>query len=152
MTRKNRSVGIVDSKVGKGTVVMHPVNIYGAKIGKNCFIGPFVEIQKGVVIGDNVRIQSHSFICEGVTIKNNVFIGHGVMFINDMDPKVNNKSWLAEATIVMGGAAIGSNSTILPVVIGIRCLVGAGSVVTKSVVSDTVVAGNPAKFLKVRRP
>lgn len=147
MSRYYKQVRVVNTPIGKGTEIVNPVNIYGAEIGENCFIGPFVEIQKGVKIGNNVRIQSHTFICEGVTIADNVFIGHGVMFINDKYPTVNNKMWERGYTHIATEASIGSNATILPVYIGERALIGAGSVVTRSVGAGDTIAGNPAKSL-----
>lgn len=138
-------------KFGKRVKIPYPklVNLYECKIGDDSFIGPFVEIQKGVIVGKRCRIQSHSFICEGVTIGDNVFIGHGVMFVNDRYPVHRNpEDW--EETIVEDGAVIGNNATILPCGIGKDALVGAGAVVTKDVSRNTIVAGNPAKKLGVR--
>ncbi len=132
-------------KIGKGTIVRPFVNLYGCTIGRDCMIGTFVEIQRGVKVGDNVRVQSHSFICEGVTIEDNVFIGHGVMFINDNHPKAG-VPWKLLPVLVKKGSSIGSNATILGgVTIGNNALVGAGSVVTKDVPDGTTVVGNPAK-------
>jgi len=122
----------------------HLCNIYSDDIGDS-FIGPFVEIQKGVKIGNNCRIQSHTFICEGVTIEDNVFIGHGVMFVNDLYPMQPKEKW--GKILVKKGAVIGTNSTILPCTIGEYALVGAGSVVTKDVLAQVIVKGNPAKWL-----
>ncbi|MBI3397181.1 N-acetyltransferase [Candidatus Woesebacteria bacterium] len=153
-------MGIAENvELGEGATINHPemVNLYGCHIGKDTKIGPFVEIQKGAVIGDNCKISSHSFICEGVTIEDNVFIGHGVMFINDRYPRATNldgklqteDDWKVIPTLVKKGASIGSNATILPgITIGENAIVGAGSVVTHDVEANTVVAGNPAKFLR----
>ena len=77
------SAGIVDAVFGPGCKVVEPVNIYGCTVGANCFIGPFVEIQRGASIGDRCRIQSHAFICDLVSLGDDCFIGHGVMFVND---------------------------------------------------------------------
>lgn len=143
--------------IGKGTVVHSFVNLYDCSIGDNCIIGTFVEIQKGVKIGDNVKIQSHSFICEGVEVEENAFIGHHVVFINDKYPHSVNtsgklqtkKDWKLLQTIVKKNASIGSNATILSgIIIGENAMVGAGSVVTNDVTSDTVVVGNPARILR----
>ena len=144
---------IRDCKIGIGTQIWGFTNLYGCEIGKNCMIGPFVEIQQGAKIGNNVRVQGHSFICCGVTVEDDVFIGHGVIFINDRNPTVKaaiEKTKKLEQTLVKRGASIGSNATILPVTIGEYALIGAGSVVTKDVPDNTVVAGNPARILKRR--
>ena len=137
---------IKDCKIGEGTKVYDFVNLYGCEIGDDCMVGPFVEIQKDVKIGDRCRIQTHTFICSMVTIETDVFIGHGVMFINDRRPPSGDpEKW--EGTLVKRGASIGSNATIMPVTIGEGALVGAGSVVTKDVAPNTIVAGNPAKVI-----
>ena len=141
-----------NEKLGKNVNIPYPelVNLYGCKIGNNCFIGPFVEIQEDVKIGENCRIQSHSFICSKVIIGNDVFISHGAMFINDKYPvRKDSKDW--EETIVEDGVVIGSNATILPCKIGRNALVGAGSVVTRNVPPNKIVAGNPAKIIGDRK-
>jgi UDP-2-acetamido-3-amino-2,3-dideoxy-glucuronate N-acetyltransferase len=135
------------------------VNIYGCQIGDDSSIGPFVEIQSNAVIGNKCKISSHSFICEGVRIGDEVFIGHGVMFINDRLPEATNtegalksaSDWVLENTVVEDKVSIGSNATILcGVKLGRGSLIGAGSVVTKDVPPHSIVAGNPAKFLKLK--
>ena len=138
---------IRNAKIGKGTKIWNYVNLYECEIGNDCMIGPFVEIQRNVRVGDRVHIQSHSFLCARVTVENDVFIGHGVMFINDLyPPHYDGSAW--QPTLVRRGATIGSNATILPVVIGENAIVGAGSVVTRDVPARTVVAGNPARILR----
>jgi acetyltransferase-like isoleucine patch superfamily enzyme len=136
---------------GEGVKVVQPVNLYGCNIGDNCFIGPFVEIQKRVNIGENTKVQSHTFICELVDIGQHCFIGHGVMFINDLfengGPAQGDQSkW--KSTQVGDHVSIGSNATILPVKICDNVVVGAGAVVTKNITESGVYAGNPAKKLK----
>jgi len=133
-----------DCKIGEGTKIMGFTNLYECEIGKNCFIGPFVEIQKGAKIGDNSRISSHTFICEGVEIGNQTFVAHGVMFTNDKYTE-NRDDWVLRKTIVGNNVRIGSNATILPVTIGDNAVIGAGSVVTKDVSMGEIVYGNPAK-------
>ena len=149
-----------DVKFGKDVVVYEFVNLYGCEIGDESRIGTFVEIQRNVRIGKRCKIQSHSFICEGVTIEDEVMVAHGVMFINDLEPAAVNQdgslktaaNWTCVPTLVKRGAAIGSNATILGgVTIGERALIGAGTVVTKDVPADTIVAGNPARFLRKKR-
>jgi acetyltransferase-like isoleucine patch superfamily enzyme len=144
-------------RLGKNVKLSKFINLYGCCIGDNTKIGAFVEIQKNAFIGNNCKISSHTFICEGVTIEDNVFIGHNVTFINDSLPRATAKDgklqteadWKVEPTLVKKGASIGSGSTILSnVVIGENAIIGAGSVVTKNVLPDTIVAGNPAKKLR----
>lgn len=144
-------IGIINSKIGKGTKIFKPVNLYGCKIGINSFVGPFTEIQNNVLIGDYTKIQSHSFICEQVAIGNNCFVGHGVMFINDKfsdgKPAGGDKSkW--KKTLIGNNVCIGSNSTILPVQICDDVVIGAGSVVTKNILESGKYAGNPLRKLK----
>lgn len=146
-----KDVAVVNAEIGKGVVIVRPVNIYGCSINDHCFIGPFVEIQKAVKIGARTKIQSHSFICELVSIGEDCFIGHGVMFINDVfangGPAKGDKS-LWKATTVGDKVSIGSNATILPVSICDNVVIGAGSVVTKSIKTPGVYVGNPARFIR----
>lgn len=143
--------GIRDVDFGTNVTVVEPVNIYGCSIGDNTFVGPFVEIQKGVIVGYDCKIQSHTFICELVTIGNNCFVGHGVMFINDLfqggGPAMGNRS-LWKSTRIGNRVSIGSNATILPVDICDNVVIGAGAVVTKHISSPGVYAGNPARLIK----
>jgi acetyltransferase-like isoleucine patch superfamily enzyme len=143
--------GIKSVNFGKDVKVVQPVNIYGCTIGDNCFVGPFVEIQKDVTIGANTKIQSHTFICELVDIGSNCFIGHGVVFINDLfqngGPARGDKN-LWKSTKINDHVSIGSNATILPVEICSNVVIGAGSVVTKNITESGVYAGNPAKLIK----
>lgn len=143
--------GIRDVDFGANVRIVQPVNIYQCKIGDNCFVGPFVEIQKDVSIGRFTKVQSHAFICELVTIGDNCFVGHGVVFINDLfsegGPARGNKG-LWKKTIIGNNVSIGSNATILPVSICDDVVIGAGSVVTKDITTPGIYAGNPAKFLR----
>ena len=153
----NDKQNLKNVKVGKNVSIYSFVNAYECSIDDGSKIGAFVEIQKGVVIGKNCKISSHSFLCEGVHIEDNVFIGHGVMFTNDLFPRATNSDgsqqtntdWKVIETHVKKGASIGSNATILcGITIGENALIGAGSVVTKDVSANTIVAGNPARVIK----
>jgi UDP-2-acetamido-3-amino-2,3-dideoxy-glucuronate N-acetyltransferase len=146
-----------DVKLGRNVQLNSFINLYGCTIGDGTKIGPFVEIQKNAVVGRNCKIQSHTFICEGVTIEDEVFVGHGVMFINDRYPRATTDGgglqteadWQVVPTIIKRRASIGSNATVIcGVTIGEGAVIGAGSVVTKDVAPNTVVAGNPARVLR----
>jgi acetyltransferase-like isoleucine patch superfamily enzyme len=146
-----------DVKLGKDVSIQDFVNLYGCEIGDNTRIGPFVEIQKGAKVGRNCKIQSHTFICEGVTIEDNAFVGHNVTFINDPYPRSTSEDgniqteedWTVIPTLVKEGASIGSSATLLcGITVGEKAIVGAGSIVTKDVPSNTIVAGNPAKVIR----
>ena len=146
-----------DVKMGKNVKIYEFVNLYGCEIGDNTKIGTFVEIQKGSRIGRNCKISSHTFICEGVTIEDNVLVSHNVTFINDIYPRATNEDgtiqtdndWKCIPTLVKRGASIGSSATILcGIKIGENAIIGAGSVVTKDVSPNTIVASNPARVLR----
>lgn len=141
---------IRDVQFGKNVKIIEPVNLYECEIGDNSFVGPFVEITKGVKIGSNTRISSHSFLCELVTIGSNCFIGHGVMFINDLfkDGKLGGKKEKWFSTNIGSNVLIGTNATILPVNVCDDVVIGAGSVVTKDIKKKGFYAGNPAKKLR----
>lgn len=148
MIISNHSVSISKIEIGENVTIIHPVNLYGCKLNDSVFIGPFVEIQNNVEIGKGTKIQSHSFVCELVTIGENCFVGHGVMFINDLfkdgGPARGDKTkWFK--TIIGNNVSIGSNATILPVQICDNVVIGAGSVVTKSITEPGTYFGNPAK-------
>lgn len=146
-----------DVKLGKNVKLSKFINLYGCVIGNDTKIGAFVEIQRNTTVGKNCKISSHTFICEGVTIEDEVFIGHNVTFINDTYPRATTPDgklqteadWVVEPILVKKGASIGSSCTIFAnVTIGENALLGAGSVITKDVPPNTIVAGNPPKILR----
>jgi acetyltransferase-like isoleucine patch superfamily enzyme len=150
-----------DVKLGPEVKLAKFINLYGCEVGERTKIGAFVEIQKNSVVGKNCKISSHTFICEGVTIEDGVFIGHGVTFINDSYPRATaadgqlqtEADWKVERTVVKKGASVGSGATILSnVTIGENAIVGAGSMVTKDVPANTIVAGNPARVMRAIHP
>lgn len=146
-----KTAGAVNVDFGQRVKVIAPVNLYGCRIGDDCFIGPFVEIQKGVVIGRGTKVQSHSFICELVTIGEDCVVAHGVMFINDtfgvgMPARGDKTRW--ERTRIGCRVSIGSNATILPVSICNDVVIGAGAVVTHDIHQPGIYAGNPARLLR----
>ncbi len=157
LTKNTEKQSLNNVKVGKNVRIFDFVNAYGCSIDDNSKVGAFVEIQKGATIGKNCKISSHTFICEGVHIEDNVFIGHNVTFINDRFPRSTNPDgsvqteadWKLEETFIKKGASVGSSVTILcGITVGEGAIVGAGSVVTKNVAPNTIVAGNPAKLIK----
>jgi len=145
-----------DVRLGKNVKLSKFINLYGCTVGDNTKIGAFVEVQKNAIIGANCKISSHSFVCEGVDIEDDVFIGHGVMFINDSYPRATSNGrlqteadWKVERTRVCKGASIGTGSTILAnVTIGENAIIGAGSVITKDVAANAIVAGNPGRLFR----
>jgi acetyltransferase-like isoleucine patch superfamily enzyme len=150
-----------DVKLGKNVRLSKFINLYGCEIGDETKIGAFVEIQKNASVGKCCKVSSHTFICEGVVIEDQVFIGHGVMFINDSYPRATTAEgglrteadWKVEKTVIKKGASIGTGATILSnLVIGENSIVGAGSLVTRDVPANTIVAGNPAKILRSIQP
>ena len=158
MSSESRQLISEDVKIGKNVSIYHFVNLYGCTIGDGSKIGSFVEIQKNANIGKNCKVSSHTFICEGVEIEDNVFIGHGVTFINDLFPRATTgsgalqteKDWIVIPTFVRKNSSIGSGCTILAgVEIGENAIIGAGSMVTKNVARNTIVAGNPARFIRM---
>ena len=150
-----------DVRLGKNVKLSKFINLYGCEIGDETKIGAFVEVQKGATIGKRCKISSHTFICEGVTVEDNVFIGHNVTFINDSYPRATTpdgglqteNDWKVETTLVKKGASVGSGATVLSnVTIGENAIVGAGSVVTRDVPANAIVAGAPAKVLRLLEP
>ncbi|MEM9773376.1 MAG: acyltransferase [Chloroflexota bacterium] len=142
--------GLVDVDFKGNATIVEPTNMYGCEIGHDCFVGPFVEIQRSVTIGDRTRVQSHTFICELVNIGADCFVAHGVMFINDLfefgHPNKEPELW--RSTNIGDNVSIGSNATILPVNICSGTVIGAGAVVTKDINEPGIYAGNPARLIR----
>ena len=148
---RHHSVTVRDVIAGEGVTIVEPVNLYECALGNDVFVGPFCEVQKGVAIGARTRVQSHSFVCELVTIGEDCFIGHGVMFVNDRFSSGrpaggDTTKW--ESTTIGNRVSIGSNATIMPAAICNDVVIGAGSVVTKSITEPGIYAGNPARLLR----
>lgn len=146
-----RDIGIVDVEFGANVSVIRPVNLYGCTIGDDCFIGPFVEIQRNVTIGARTRVQSHGFICELVSIGADCFIGHGVMFINDtfeIGAAARGKPELWQPTRIGDHVSIGSNATLLPVAVCDHVVIGAGAVVSNDIDIPGIYLGNPARLIR----
>jgi acetyltransferase-like isoleucine patch superfamily enzyme len=148
--------GVIDVSFGRNVKVVLPANLYGCAIGDDCFVGPFVEIQRSVTIGRRCRIQSHAFICELVTIGDDCFISHGAMFINDVfaiGGPAKGKRELWKSTVIGHHVSIGTNATIMPVTICDHVVVGAGAVITKDITEPGIYVGNPARLLrKIAKP
>lgn len=141
---------ITKCRIGENVKIIEPVNLYECSVGNDCFIGPFVEIQKNVIIGNQTRVQSHCFICDGVIIGTHCFIGHGTMFTNDIFiDSPNFENWVKRETKIGNNVRIGSNVTLLPVTVGDNSIIGAGTVVTKDIPANCVVAGNPSKIIRI---
>lgn len=141
---------INDCEIGEGTVVRDYVNLYGCRIGQDCKIAAYVEIQRNVTIGDRVKVEAFAFIPTGVTIEDEVFIGPHVTFTNDLYPKAVG-DWDIVPTTVKKGSSIGAGATIVcGITIGENALVGAGAVVTRSVPPGALVVGNPAHQIERR--
>lgn len=148
---KRHTAAVRDVTAGDGVTIVEPANLYECTLGDGVFVGPFCEVQKGVVIGARTRVQSHAFICELVTIGNDCFVGHGVMFVNDRfadggPARGDVTRW--EATTIGNCVSIGSNATIMPVDICDDVVIGAGAVVTRSIVEPGIYIGNPARLLR----
>jgi acetyltransferase-like isoleucine patch superfamily enzyme len=156
MTPALRGIGIRDVEFGRNVTVVEPVNIYGCTIGDDCFVGPFVEIQRDVRIGARSKVQSHAFVCELVSIGDDCVVSHGAMFINDRftnDGPAHGDRSLWASTTIGSRVSIGTNATILPVSICDDVIIGAGSVVTRDITEPGYYAGNPARKLRgISRP
>lgn len=151
MEPRTLKVSIRNVEFGQNVTVVEPCNLYDCRIGDDCFVGPFVEIQKRVVIGNRCRVQSHAFICELVTVGDDCFISHGAMFINDLfasggPARGDQTKW--KSTQIGHRVSIGTNATVLPVTICDDVVIGAGSVVTKDITEPGIYCGNPASKLR----
>ena len=133
--------------IGKGTKIWNQAQVRNdAVIGENCIISKNVYIDEHVKIGNRVKVQNNVNVYHGVTVEDDVFLGPSMTFTNDMYPRSFNTEWRITNTLVKKGASIGANATIrCGVTIGEYATVGSGSVVTKDVPSQALVAGNPAR-------
>jgi UDP-2-acetamido-3-amino-2,3-dideoxy-glucuronate N-acetyltransferase len=121
----------------------------GAQIGADCNICEQVFIESDVVVGDRVTVKCGVQIWNGLRVEDDVFIGPNVTFTNDLFPR-SKLPWTFLQTHIKAGASIGGGAVILPgLTIGEKAMVGAGSVVTKSVPAGAVVVGNPAKVIRL---
>lgn len=144
-------IGVRDVSCGEAVRIVEPANVYECTLGDDCFVGPFVEIQKGVTIGARTKVQSHAFVCELVSIGSDCFIGHGVMFVNDLfatGGPARGRRELWKPTRIGSHVSIGSNATVLPVSICDHVVIGAGAVVTRDIDQPGIYAGNPARQLR----
>lgn len=147
----NTAIVSKTAKIGKGTKIWAFVQIGdNSVIGENCIIGNGAYIDRNVVVGDNVKIHNRALLYHGLVIEDKCFIGPGACFTNDKYPKHDKTRDLKGVSWRMGeGSSVGANSTILPDVnIGRNAVIGAGSVVTKSVPDNAMVCGNPAKIIR----
>ncbi len=133
--------------IGEGSRIWHFSHIMPCKIGKNCIIGQNVFIGRDVVLGNNVKVQNNVSIFTGVICEDDVFLGPSMVFTNVINPRSHiERKHEFKTTIVKKGATIGANATIIcGITIGEYALIGAGSVVTKSIKPYALVMGNPAK-------
>lgn len=148
---KNLTSSVRDVSFGSNVVIIEPSNLYECFLSDDVFVGPFVEIQKGVKVGARSKVQSHSFLCELLTIGQDCFIGHGVMFINDTfsdGGPAGGDSTKWKNTKIGNHVSIGSNTTVLPVEVCDYVVIGAGSVVTKNILEPGVYAGNPCRKIR----
>ena len=138
---------VQSENIGAGTSIWQfCVVLPGAQIGSNCNICSHCFIENDVIVGDRVTVKCGVQLWDGLRIEDDVFIGPNVAFTNDTHPRSKQYSDAFPQTIIRKGASIGANATILPgIEIGKSAMIGAGSVVTKSVAEGLTVIGNPAK-------
>ena len=141
---------VQSSHIGTGTLIWQYVIILPhAVIGNNCNINAHCFIENKVVIGDNVTLKCGVFLWDGITLGNNVFVGPNVTFTNDKYPRSKKYPAEFQKTQIDDGASIGAGSVILcGITIGMNSMIGAGSVVTKSVPAGQLWVGNPARFVR----
>ena len=135
------------ANIGSGSKIWNLVQIReNCNIGNDCILSKNVYIDFGVNIGNRVKIQNNVSVYHGVTIEDDVFVGPCVVFTNDFRPRAVAPDWEVTETLVQQGASLGANCTLVcGITVGRHAMVAAGSVVTRSVPDNVLVAGNPAK-------
>jgi acetyltransferase-like isoleucine patch superfamily enzyme len=136
-----------DVSIGNRTRIWAFTNILSnVNIGEDCNICDHCFIENDVSIGNNVTIKTHVSVWTGVTIEDNVFIGPSVVFSNDVYPRSKQYPEKYAATLLKKGCSIGAGAVLLPnIEVGEWAMVGAGSIVTRSVLPHALVVGNPAR-------
>lgn len=149
MPRIHPSADVQCKNISESTRIWQFVVVLpGATIGKECNICSHCFIENDVVIGDRVTIKAGVQLWDGLRIGNDVFIGPNVSFTNDRFPRSRQFQSKVAETIIGNSVSIGAGSTILPdLTLGAHAMIGAGAVVTRSVPSNAIVVGNPARIV-----
>ncbi|QGW80719.1 WxcM-like domain-containing protein [Variovorax paradoxus] len=136
------------TQIGSGTRVWAFAHVLpNARIGSDCNICDNVFVENDVVVGDRVTVKCGVQLWDGVVIEDDVFIGPNATFTNDLFPRSRQYPEAFGKTLIQAGASIGANATILPgITVGRNAMIGAGSVVTRSVPPNAIVVGNPARI------